>query len=326
MSQKFCHKCGTELPERAKFCPVCGERVNLDITQEGDNDATEAQEVQEVQEAQEVQGAQESQGQGENMESPDTQESHDGQDGDDRDATPQYDYYGEEKNGGQHVALFAVLGALAIIVLGFLAYSYYKDKRAARLAREQFVRDSIETVRRDSIMTARRIEKEREDSIRFANELPKRIKDAYIRKLDECNREILYVDLSMSEYFLYDINKDGIPELWIDKGTCEADRKLTIYTYLDEELINIYEIGTSHTGYHKGKGYILLVNGWMGCATWEKLAYNGQKITKEKVFEEDFPPYSSDRDYTEPNEPMIEMHRTTDKTPVINMEIKPRQS
>ena len=33
-----------------------------------------------------------------------------------------------------------------------------------------------------------------------------------------------------SEYFLYDITGDSIPELWVSSGSCEADTQLTIYT------------------------------------------------------------------------------------------------
>lgn len=33
-----------------------------------------------------------------------------------------------------------------------------------------------------------------------------------------------------SEYFLYDINRDGKPELWVKSGTCEADMNLWVYS------------------------------------------------------------------------------------------------
>ena len=37
-------------------------------------------------------------------------------------------------------------------------------------------------------------------------------------------------NLVHSEYFLYDITKDGTPELWVKSGTCEADMNLWVYS------------------------------------------------------------------------------------------------
>ena len=62
-------------------------------------------------------------------------------------------------------ALFAVLGAILIIVCGAVYFSDSLERREARLAREKFVKDSLEQVRKDSIKLAKQIEKERQDSI-----------------------------------------------------------------------------------------------------------------------------------------------------------------
>lgn len=33
-------------------------------------------------------------------------------------------------------------------------------------------------------------------------------------------------DMTSSEYCLYDLNGDNIPELWINSGKCGADKKI----------------------------------------------------------------------------------------------------
>ena len=59
-------------------------------------------------------------------------------------------------------AFLAVIGLLLLIVFGSMFYSDYSEKREARLAREQFVADSLEQVRKDSIEAVKqREEKER---------------------------------------------------------------------------------------------------------------------------------------------------------------------
>jgi hypothetical protein len=52
------------------------------------------------------------------------------------------------------------------------------------------------------------------------------------------------------EYTLYDMNQDDIPELIIRTGTCEADFKLSFYTY--EDKIGLIPIGNNFSGFHIG--------------------------------------------------------------------------
>lgn len=50
------------------------------------------------------------------------------------------------------------------------------------------------------------------------------------------------------EYTLYDMNVDGIPELVIKTGSCEADSKLSFYTY--KENIGVIPIDNNFSGFH----------------------------------------------------------------------------
>lgn len=117
-----------------------------------------------------------------------------------------------------------------------------------------------------------------------------------------------------SEYFLYDITGDGVPELWVKHGTCEADYMLNVFTYA-HGIKQIYEESASHSYYCAGKDYILQVWGHQGSAVWAKLTYNGHHIVSHDVFKEDLD--ESGREYyTEPREKYIEPYDEDNLLPI----------
>lgn len=73
-----------------------------------------------------------------------------------------------------------------------------------------------------------------------------------------------------SEYFLYDITKDGTPELCVISGSCEADKKLWIYTLEKGKVRKIYSDYGGHTDFflngnslgsvtcNTGEGYVCI--------------------------------------------------------------------
>lgn len=63
----------------------------------------------------------------------------------------------------------------------------------------------------------------------------------------------------ITRYFLYDITKDGIPELWVisDKYECAHGRGLTVYTY-NHGLMSLYkDCSSSFHEYYGGNGYVM---------------------------------------------------------------------
>lgn len=102
------------------------------------------------------------------------------------------------------------------------------------------------------------------------------------------------------EYFLYDITEDGIPELWIVAGTCEADRELIVYTH---EFKEIFRKSADHSTFYRGNDYVLQQCAHMGYAAWMKIYRDGDKIREKKIFEEDT--NKTETDYTEPTEEII---------------------
>lgn len=77
--------------------------------------------------------------------------------------------------------------------------------------------------------------------------------------------------ISTIDYTLYDMNQDGIPELITKTGTCEADFKLSFYTYDDE--IGLIPIGTDFQGFHIGF-YIDRSTGQF-CTKWGQMGVGG---------------------------------------------------
>lgn len=124
------------------------------------------------------------------------------------------------------------------------------------------------------------------------------------------------------DYFLYDITGDGIPELWIKYGTCEADYTIRVCTYdKDCNYKTIWESNAGHCCYYEGNGYILQIYAHMGEAFWTKLTYNGRKIVETTIYEEDVNEVDDEgnhfcRDYKTPTEKYIELHSFHDVEPI----------
>lgn len=50
--------------------------------------------------------------------------------------------------------MLVFLGTLILIVLGVIIYAEYRDAKAEQIAHDKYVRDSIATARKDSILLA----------------------------------------------------------------------------------------------------------------------------------------------------------------------------
>lgn len=107
-------------------------------------------------------------------------------------------------------------------------------------------------------------------------------KDSYKKIInDEIERFRKNVGSNFSiDYTLFDMDSDGIPELLMRSGTCEADSLISIYTYKNNKYSQIgNNIGGSHT--HFAFDYIanqiVLCNSHMGNITlsWYDIDGNG---------------------------------------------------
>lgn len=127
-------------------------------------------------------------------------------------------------------------------------------------------------------------------------------------------------------YYLYDINKDGIPELVVKFGTCEADYIGHCYTFDGEMAVFVEEVGLGHASLYtdpENNGVIYLW-GHMGYQYMQRWSMEENELLIEELFEEDI---NDDPDawYTEVSEivpgaaPLTEMRNV--ELPVDTYEV-----
>ena len=131
-----------------------------------------------------------------------------------------------------------------------------------------------------------------------------------------------YYDPDYLGYFVYDITGDGIPELWIKYGTCEADYEIKVCAYDNGcNYKTIWESNAGHCRFYEGNGYILQIYAHMDEAFWTKLTYNDEKIIKTNIYEENVSEVDDEgnyfyRDYKTPTEKYIELNSFHNVEPI----------
>lgn len=107
------------------------------------------------------------------------------------------------------------------------------------------------------------------------------VKKAYLNKIYSLSK------FQDDGYFLTDITGDGIPELWVKYGTCEADYMLDVYTYTRSGLKRILHTGASHTGYYgtPNGNYVIAQNAHMGYEVHTRITYSRNKLREKIIYE-----------------------------------------
>lgn len=121
---------------------------------------------------------------------------------------------------------------------------------------------------------------------------------------EECGWEI--------EYFLFDITRDGKPDLFVRAGTCEANYLLFAYA-LEEggvRRISTSPIDVGHSGLFTGKDYVLIWYAHQGTAIWTKVYYDGKALKAKEVFRE-----RTESDYKQPEEREVELRPLEGRMP-----------
>ena len=104
-------------------------------------------------------------------------------------------------------------------------------------------------------------------------------------------------------YFVYDIDKDGIPELIVKTGTCEADYTAVVYGCQNGTSIRIGETHAGHSSFYGdpfGNG-LIIHQGHMGYATIRRCIEESGQFSSETLLEEDLNmrlQYEPDAEYT----------------------------
>jgi len=130
----------------------------------------------------------------------------------------------------------------------------------------------------------------------MANAAPAKsaVKKAYIAQIQKMSQ----YENQFRKYFLLDISGDGIPELFVRTGSCEADAQIHIYTY-NTRLSRLATLNAGHMDFYQGKGYFLGYHGHMG--SWKITKYylkNGKLMQRVMGSGE----LKGDQDYPEPTE------------------------
>ncbi|WP_448861991.1 zinc-ribbon domain-containing protein [Dorea sp.] len=124
-----------------------------------------------------------------------------------------------------------------------------------------------------------------------------------------------YDGIQVMNYFLCDIDKDGIKELLVQNGTCEADYTYQAYTIQNNKSKYLGEISGFHTMFYKDENggtekYIIQVQGYMMGETISHIEINNGKIESEEVSNKQL---GQDEEYYSNSYP-VESAETTDKS------------
>ena len=270
-----CKNCGKMISDKAKACPHCGTTVDFE---QSVNDQLALNQNQEMEPNRVV-------------------------------TFEPIEYY-EEPERKSHAGLIiaAILGLLALLGVG--GWLWY-DNNQKRAEQERQLAILAEKARQDSIAAAELREQARQDSIAEAKkqEQIQSIRSKYIsivknyaNKYDRFNH-----------YFLFDFTGDGICELGVQRGICNADYQYDIFTVRDGNLVLLGQVLFGGSVY-RGSNYVIIVLYTMGSELWHKVSYSGGKVVGTEV-------YAGECDYDSPSEPEMSTFCVTDTDP-INAYIK----
>ena len=170
----------------------------------------------------------------------------------------------------------AVLGLLAVLGIG--GWLWY-DNNQKRVEQERQMAILAEKARQDSIAAAELREQARQDSIAEVQKQEKinTIYNEYVKVLKRHHD---------GRYFLFDITKDDVPELWTiypDSDISEWPNILSVYGIENNSSKIIYTT-ESCTRYYKGDNYIIANWCWIGDDFQIiKMTYNGNTITERVI-------------------------------------------
>lgn len=120
-------------------------------------------------------------------------------------------------------------------------------------------------------------------------ELRNWVRNATGEELDEASeRANASADVSES-YCLYDVDKDGIPELFVKYGDCEADYYSVCYTFRDGLVVAIGDFPSGYSSLYTWPGENAVIYSWghMGTSEMEKLSIqDGQLVFTEDFYQE----------------------------------------
>ncbi len=144
-------------------------------------------------------------------------------------------------------------------------------------------------------------------------DIRKEAREAYIARLRQLRVESDNAGYYCG-YFLFDIDLDGIPELWVTTGGCEADREFRVYTFRNGGTAMVYQDANGHSLFYVGSDYAVRMCAHMGYSTWTRYTYQDGGIRAEVIFEEEVD--DPNVDYTYPEGRPVEEYPWDDTSPI----------
>ena len=237
------------------------------------------------------------------------------------DGEVQEETYEQEESSSKRIlpTFLCILLALALIGGGWYGYKQYSAHSAEKQAREQFVKDSLEQIKQDSIAREKHIA----DSLEQVRQDVLKSKKIYLDLLESNENSHYYLD--GVKYYLSDISGDGIPELFVKtEGYSRYDNtyysyNISIYTVHKGESICLKSGGSSGAAgpCYIGKNYFIeLSSDNETYCVWNKYEFKDYKeysMTEEVPYKN----YAEDDDdfYKEPSETKIMWNDKSNKQP-----------
>ncbi len=185
-----------------------------------------------------------------------------------------------KRNRKSFYALLTVLSAIILIICGVVYFSDSQERREARLAREKFVKDSLEQVRQDSIKLAQQKEKERLETVKVAKFREQLSFENFLGMLkhyentsyaNKCGLNLLYKNVDIEEWGEcieivngYDVEKGSKKEY----GGYEIIAKSNHACYFIHEIctsegahLSFKDEEDAKVFYNKAKDYGLIIDG-----------------------------------------------------------------
>ena len=118
-------------------------------------------------------------------------------------------------------------------------------------------------------------------------------KKVYYQVILRCVDKWLAQGYTWNGYAIHDINDDGVLELIVVDGTCEADRRYYFYTYSNGRAVYMGSMGAGHSGLADANGYIVCYGGNMGCGhSCDIYMVNNKLVIRNaKSFDYNFTPF-----------------------------------
>jgi len=174
-----------------------------------------------------------------------------------------------------------IIGVIVVLFIGGIIW-YTSHKSDEHLTDYRNETQSVAAQDPDSIVS-KSDEREQNEALEKEKkrQMVEDIYNAYVQSVKKYAKD----EYNSSEYFLFDITNDGIPELWIRHGTCEADYMLTAFTFANNRCEQIYDEGAGHSFFSLGSNYVIQCYAHM-CYYLYKLKYKNGKVVSETICEE----------------------------------------